>query len=101
MGVAKRYTIMWARSNWYGKAYPSPPGIEKSILAHRAGLHQVKSGKGGCAYMCASWTAVCTMPNNLAEAQCRTARVVLGGGKGMVGYGWVSAEEMATHPNAA
>merc|ERR1712070_139991 len=97
---------------WYNKAYERPPG--GGLLVHRAGLHTVSGATGEKLYVCASWTAVCTTPKNLAQAQCRSARLVLGGGRPRqtrmnklreklphFSCDWISAEAMATHIDLA
>jgi len=101
--VKKRYSMYhWNKANWYrAKGYnnfkPNNNG-HGSVLVHRAGLRAVSSDNGNKVYVCASWTAVCTQADTLAKARCRSARIVLGGGKGNDGFGWVAAEAMANHP---
>ena len=91
----------WSKSKgkkWFNKSepYKSPFRI-KSVLVHRAGLHGVKDGNGYYNYVCASWTAVCTAPENVAEARCRSARLVLGSAMTIDGLQWIPAASMVKH----
>merc|ERR1712216_536890 len=107
-------TKSWERTKWwYKKAYEHPQG--GGVLVHRAGLHTVSTHGGGAKfYVCASWTAVCTAPKDLAQAQCRSARLILGGGRPKIKQmnklkkklpeficEWISAEAMATHEDSS
>merc|ERR1712216_531478 len=59
-------TKSWGMTKqWYKKAYEQPQG--GGLLVHRAGLHTISDSVcGNKMYVCASWTAVCTTPKNLA-----------------------------------
>jgi len=93
----------WDQLDWYQQANSYHVPGDPSVLTHRAGLHALSSGFGDKSYVCASWTAVCTKPKTLAQAQCRSARLILGGARaggrrfGNGGCEWVSAETMGTH----
>merc|ERR1712216_622489 len=71
----------------------------ESVVTHRAGLHEIRTGGGGYSYVCASWTVVCTRPTDLANTRCKSARIVLGAASSAAGQMllWLPADKIRTH----